>query len=207
MELQICPEVRPNPDQGPPPLGCEYEDASCGGEPGNAQWVNPDTQLSEDHPGCAFVFNSQGKSEGVCPAGCVYFAGALTTLEAGDLSTLSKCNPMSACIGGLYGQVNCKDEYYRDRCATCKKKHYRLEGECFPCGDSMPIEYLVIAAIGVFIATALAVDRFLSNVKNVSQLLAPALIRKSTSNRLKSVIALSQLSKCMIAPSSLTDCL
>ena len=176
MDLQVCPEVRPNPEEGPPPLGCEYEEPSCDGEPSNAQWVNPDSLESEEHPGCVFAFNSQGKSAGSCPSGCVYFAGALTTLEAGDLSSLSKCDPMIACIGGLYGQANCMGTYYRDRCATCKKKHYRLEGECFECGESIAIEWLILAFIGVFLATALAADTFLSKVKNVSQLLAPALI-------------------------------
>lgn len=173
MELQVCPEQRP---AGTPPLGCEYSDPACAGTPDAQDWVDPVTLNSEPHPGCEAVFTSLGRTEHVCPAGCDYTPAVLTTEEAGNLATLSKCSPSQSCIGGLYGQENCRDTYWRDRCASCKRKHYRLEGECFPCEESMPIWYLISAFIVGFIAAALAIDRFLTNVKNVSQLLAPALI-------------------------------
>ena len=111
----------------------------------------------------------------------------MTTEEAGDLATLAKCNPMVACIGGLYGEENCNPEYHRERCASCSRarkdgfrtlKHYRLEGECFPCPEEggTPVWMMVVAGIVAFVLAALAVDRALAKVKNVSQLLAPALI-------------------------------
>jgi hypothetical protein len=54
--------------------------------------------------------------------------------------------------------------------------HYRLDGECTPCGDSIHPGWLALAIIVSFVSVALLADRFLARVKDVAELMAPGMI-------------------------------
>lgn len=104
------------------------------------------------------------------------------------LESLAQCTPPYGCLGGAYGQENCALGYGGLRCAQCLDKtqvgragedpngYYRKDNHCVPCGKAIPVWILGIAGVALFVAVALAADKFLMKVADVSNFIAPFLI-------------------------------
>ena len=95
-----------------------------------------------------------------------------------DPSSLARCSPPEACIGGSFGETSCKDGYVGKRCAACQStepKYYRSDGLCEKCDSIIPLPVLIVLAVIVLVGFAMLADTFLSKVQNAAELLAPAL--------------------------------
>lgn len=98
-------------------------------------------------------------------------------LEQGAAITdLARCSPPEACMGGSYGEASCAEGYTSARCSACLQGYYRAEQVCLECGAAIPLWVYLVAAGLAFVTLALAADRFLSTVKDVSKLMAPILV-------------------------------
>ena len=103
------------------------------------------------------------------------------------LESLAKCTPPQGCLGGAYGDNNCAVGYGGLRCAQClddtevgpgedPNGYYRKDSLCVPCGKVIPVWILGAAGAILFVATALMADKFLMQVADVSNFIAPVLI-------------------------------
>jgi len=100
----------------------------------------------------------------------------------GQPKTLTACTPPVACVGGSFGQENCREGYTGRRCSACQStepKYFRSDGGCKECADVIPLPVLVTIAVILFICVALFADSFLSKVANTAELIAPMLILMS----------------------------
>lgn len=104
-------------------------------------------------------------------------------ITSDGVDTFSPCTPASACAGGSKGPANaadclvsegctaCTRGYEGYRCAKCVsiddpeldlERHFRKDGGCEPCGESLHVGWLVLLGIIAFVAVALAADKVLS---------------------------------------------